>query len=593
MIRKLFLIFVCMLLFCECASAATVYVSTLGTDEYTTDGTNDHVEINQALAYAAANPGTTVYLRGPNTYWIDETLTVPSDTVFTGDSTAEVKLINSAAWARYIGLVEPYGREGNNITICNFSIDGNIDNQTENAGQDYYTVLRMDNTTNLTVHDMNLHNSKNDGVRVHLQTFTEGVGDINIYNNTINTCSHDGVYLWKVSGANIYNNDILPSTNSGIRTDGCNHLRIYDNYVHVPTYTAGAGIYVLLGSTIMKANDIEIYNNTVEHTNLAGIYLAAYNQYTLADASSVQINHNIVKDCGKHVQGEGYTAYNWGGGISIQGFNNTTVENNVIDGCYRNGVYLQDSYVTTRGSTTVNYKFNTILRNNIIINTLAHPSYAGSGYGIETLDSTNYTAEILYNDVWNNTAGGYDNVTAGANDISSDPLFVNTSANDYHLKSTEGYWGGVSWLVALVNSPCIDAGDPSSDYSNEPENNGNRINLGAYGNTVYASKTAFVPVCDFSSNVTSGTLNLTVQFNDTSTGHPTSWAWDFNEDTVTDSTDQNPVYTYTSAGVYNVTLTATNDLGSDSESKIDYIEALGTPQTVAEWFWYLISFRWW
>ena len=30
----------------------TVYVSNLGTDEYTVDGTADDVQINQALAYA-------------------------------------------------------------------------------------------------------------------------------------------------------------------------------------------------------------------------------------------------------------------------------------------------------------------------------------------------------------------------------------------------------------------------------------------------------------------------------------------------------------------------------------------------------------
>ena len=45
-------------------------------------------------------------------------------------------------------------------------------------------------------------------------------------------------------------------------------------------------------------------------------------------------------------------------------------------------------------------------------------------------------------------------------------------AYDYHLK---------------VNSPCIDAGDPASEYGNEPVPNGGRINLGAYGNTSEAT----------------------------------------------------------------------------------------------------------
>jgi hypothetical protein len=37
-------------------------------------------------------------------------------------------------------------------------------------------------------------------------------------------------------------------------------------------------------------------------------------------------------------------------------------------------------------------------------------------------------------------------------------------------------------------SQCIDAGDPNSDWSAEPWPNGKRINMGAYGRTVQASK---------------------------------------------------------------------------------------------------------
>ncbi|MBD3320723.1 MAG: hypothetical protein GF350_06485 [Chitinivibrionales bacterium] len=42
--------------------------------------------------------------------------------------------------------------------------------------------------------------------------------------------------------------------------------------------------------------------------------------------------------------------------------------------------------------------------------------------------------------------------------------------------------------LRLANSsPCIDAGDPSFSYANEPAPNGGRINLGAFGNTGYAA----------------------------------------------------------------------------------------------------------
>jgi len=61
---------------------------------------------------------------------------------------------------------------------------------------------------------------------------------------------------------------------------------------------------------------------------------------------------------------------------------------------------------------------------------------------------------------------------------------------DYHLKSQVGRWDPVneSWLVDDVTSPCIDAGDPNSPVGDEPEPNGGRINMGAYGGTAEASK---------------------------------------------------------------------------------------------------------
>ena len=61
---------------------------------------------------------------------------------------------------------------------------------------------------------------------------------------------------------------------------------------------------------------------------------------------------------------------------------------------------------------------------------------------------------------------------------------------DYHLKSQAGRWDPVSesWIIDDVTSPCIDVGDPNSPVGDEPEPNGERINIGAYGGTAEASK---------------------------------------------------------------------------------------------------------
>jgi len=81
------------------------------------------------------------------------------------------------------------------------------------------------------------------------------------------------------------------------------------------------------------------------------------------------------------------------------------------------------------------------------------------------------------------------------------------------------------------------------------------------------------PVTTFTASPTAGLAPLTVQFTDTSTGSPTSWAWTFGDGGT--SSEQNPQHTYTTPGLYTVTLNATNEYGSDYELKTDYITVYG------------------
>ncbi|MFH0731976.1 MAG: PKD domain-containing protein [Candidatus Omnitrophota bacterium] len=78
------------------------------------------------------------------------------------------------------------------------------------------------------------------------------------------------------------------------------------------------------------------------------------------------------------------------------------------------------------------------------------------------------------------------------------------------------------------------------------------------------------PVADFEGTPTEGYAPLPVQFTDTSTNNPTSWEWDFGDESE-HSTQQNPSYEYAQAGTYTVSLTAANNDGSDTETKTDYI----------------------
>jgi PKD repeat protein len=76
------------------------------------------------------------------------------------------------------------------------------------------------------------------------------------------------------------------------------------------------------------------------------------------------------------------------------------------------------------------------------------------------------------------------------------------------------------------------------------------------------------PTPDFTSNYSS-TCSNPVQFTDQSQNAPTSWLWSFGDGGS--STQQNPLYTYTTSGVYDVSLTTTNAYGSQTATKRTYI----------------------
>ena len=77
------------------------------------------------------------------------------------------------------------------------------------------------------------------------------------------------------------------------------------------------------------------------------------------------------------------------------------------------------------------------------------------------------------------------------------------------------------------------------------------------------------PVADFNANTNNGMAPLTVVFSDVSSGNPASWVWDFGDGSS--STLQNPVHLFSSPGLYTVNLTITNELGSNTTSKTNYI----------------------
>ncbi len=169
-------------------SGTIIYVATNGSGDFNCDGSDDQVEINKALAYVAENPKfTTVHLEGPNTYVISDSIFIGSNTVLEGDTTAVIKLEDKAGWPVEKPLITQMDSVGNHdIIIRGFEIDGNHDkNDERNRGKGYYNLIHFLNCENIQVHDLYMHDSHGDGLKV-----VKG-SNIQFYNNRVYKLGHD------------------------------------------------------------------------------------------------------------------------------------------------------------------------------------------------------------------------------------------------------------------------------------------------------------------------------------------------------------------------------------------------------------------
>ena len=102
-------------------------------------------------------------------------------------------------------------------------------------------------------------------------------------------------------------------------------------------------------------------------------------------------------------------------------------------------------------------------------------------------------------------------------------------------------------------------------------------NSGGNNNKTKTNYLRFTPPCkvDFIAQPTEVVGITEIRFTDLSQGKVMSWAWDFNNDGIVDSTEQNPTHTYTSNGNYTVTLAITGPDCQLSTTKERYIRVSG------------------
>jgi hypothetical protein len=415
------------------SSGEIVYVATDGSGNFNCNGTDDQVEMNKALAYVAENPQfTTVHLKGPNVYVISGSIFLGSNTILEGDSTAVIKLKNKAGWKEEKPLITQMDSSGNhNISIRGFEIDGNHDKNSErDRGKGYYNLIYFLNSENIQVHDMYMHDSHGDGLKV-----SKG-SNVRFYNNTVYKLGHDALYVIYSSNVEAWNNNITCRTNSGLRIYNTNHVAFHNN-VFDSEGEGGAGIEVQKADQSTVMDDIEIYNNLLYETNAAGIWITGYgSEYSKDSAKDVYIHHNKFYETGIDLSAA------WAGGIVLNGFQNTLIENNLFDGCY--GAAIAHKEVTNEFSAP-SLGYTTIVRNNIIVNTKSSPA-AGKGYAIyNKLKNTH--SFILEKNCLSNNAGGNYMYASSTSDVDVDPGFVEKVSKNESMRKD------FPWSEALSAGP--------------------------------------------------------------------------------------------------------------------------------------------
>lgn len=275
----------------------------------------------------------------------------------------------------------------------------------------------------------------------------------------------------------------------------------------------GGGVYCSGASPTIAAN--VIHDN--EAGKGGGVYCGSHSSPTLSNNTIRANDASGLLGCGgglfcslssPSLSGNtivGNTSYLSGGGLycnnSSPTLTNDLLAGNVSAGfgggiaCVLSSPRLVNDTISGNSAPTGGGVYCENGSSPVLKNTILAFSSQGGGLYVSTTAATASRPAVTYCDVYSNRGGNYVHwviLPGTSGNMSKDPLFVSAGRGDFHLRSTAGRWNPAtgSWVVDTTHSPCIDAGDPRSSFRLEPRPNGGRVNLGAYGNTRAASKSA-------------------------------------------------------------------------------------------------------
>lgn len=191
--------------------------------------------------------------------------------------------------------------------------------------------------------------------------------------------------------------------------------------------------------------------------------------------------------------------------------------------------------------------WNATVSNCYSIGSVIEGSYSGGFIG-------NVFQTSVFSSLWDYETSGLDYSAAGTGKSTQEMQNIITFASE----ETEG----ITSAWDFVGNPYDD--DNNEDYWNisETENSGYPFLSWQQPEELHAT---------FIANSRKIQTGFPLHFYDYSLGAPTGWSWDFDEDGIIDSYEQNPNWIFQEAGTYTISLTITNESGNDQFTRTDYI----------------------
>jgi polygalacturonase len=244
-------------------NSKVVTVAGDGSGKYNCDEKDAQVQINQALAFAAKNPGTIVHLKGPFRYFISDTLLIGSNTILEGEPGVTIKLApglnkwggRGSSIAKEKAMLMIKDNSAKNVTIRNLTVDGSQSDYYPKVklGAYYYNMATLIGCNGLTIRNVTFQNGCNDAMLI------SKCSNIVIDGVIVNKCGHDGVYAYNVKNITVKNCKFINRTNSSTRFDTVTNGVFANN----DCTTSGGGYAGLELENTVK--NIDVYGNYFHH----------------------------------------------------------------------------------------------------------------------------------------------------------------------------------------------------------------------------------------------------------------------------------------------------------------------------------------